>query len=284
MFCNIFTLDLKRAVLGKWRRFLAVLLYFVTVSLVCKISFANAYTENSELASYPAPTLGDFLLYVFGGSDLYIFDLNRPFIIPFQWLLLVLIAIYPNFDLTEESSAGVNLQLLLRTTDRTKYWLSKVLCIIISITLCFSLGVIVVLGCGLAFGGVPSFRIDSLILNVMNLSSLIPREANSPGFIPALMMVLLAFQATALLQQFFSLLIRSIGSFLVIASFMLLSAYFMTPLMFGSYAMMIRNSLICNGGVGALEGVMILLMVCLVAVVGGSFVYKRMDILNKGEY
>lgn len=283
MFCNILFLDIKRAALGKWRRFLAVLLYYVLVSLVCRISYANAYMENPELASYPAPTLGDFLLYAFGGSDLYIFDLNRPFIIPFQWLLLVLLAIYPSFDLAEESSAGVNLQLLLRSTDRKKYWFSKVLCIIISTGLCFTLGVIAVLGCGLAFGGVPTLGIDNLILNVMNLSFLIPREANSPGFIPALIMVLLAFQTTALLQQFLSLLIKPIGSFLVIASFMLLSAYFMTPFMFGSYAMMIRSSLLCSGGVGASEGIMILLLVCLVAIVGGSFVYERMDILSKGE-
>ena len=51
------------------------------------------------------------------------------------------------------------------------------------------LGVIVTLGCGFALGGVSSLEIDKLILNVMNLSSMIPREATSPAFIPTLLMV-----------------------------------------------------------------------------------------------
>lgn len=283
MFCKIFILDVKRAIWGRWRRFLVVLFFFILISLACRISFANAYLENPELSSFSTPTLGDFLLYSFGGCDLYLFDLSRPFAIPFQWLLLVLLSVYVNFDLTEESSAGVNLQLLLRSTDRRQYWLSKILCVIISTGLYFILGVMVVLGCGFALGGVPSLEIDSLILNVMNLSSMIPRETNSPGFIPALGMVLFAFQAIALLQQFVSLLIRPIGSFLTTAVFLFLSAYFMTPFWFGSYAMMIRSSLICDGGVGTTEGILILSLVCSMSIVGGCIVYDRMDILSKGE-
>ena len=128
--------------------------------------------------------------------------MDRPFAIPFQWLLLILLAIYINFDLTEESSAGVNVQLLLRAGDKKQYWLSKILCITISTSLYFVLGVIVTpLGRGSALGGVSSLEIDKLILNVMNLSSMVPREATSPAFIPTLLMVWFAILTITLLQQ-----------------------------------------------------------------------------------
>ena len=283
MFYRIFALDVRRSLLGKRKRFSVALLFFVLVTFACKISFSNAYLQSPELTPFATPTLGDFLLYAFGGCDLYIFDLDRPFAIPFQWLLLILLAIYINFDLTEESSAGVNIQLLLRAGNKKQYWLSKILCITISTSLYFMLGVIVTLGCGSALGGISSLEIDNLILNVMNLSSMIPREATSPAFIPTLLMVWFAILTITLLQQLISLFIKPIGSFLVTAVFLFLSAYFMKPFFFGNYAMMIRNSLLCEGGVGAAEGILILSLVSLASIVGGCVVYDRKDILSKGE-
>lgn len=213
----------------------------------------------------------------------YGFDASRAFEIPFQWLLLVLLAVYINFDLTEESSAGVYVQLLLRAGDKKQYWLSKMLCIAVGTGVYFVLGVTVTLICGLALGGVPTLEIDPLILSVMHVSSMVPREADSPGFIPALLMVWFAILTVALLQQFVSLLIKPIGSFLVTAVFVFLSAYFMTPVFFGSYAMMIRSALLCEGGVSAVEGILILSLVSLASIAGGCIVYDRKDILSKGE-
>lgn len=283
MFYRIFALDVRRSLLGRWKRFSVALLFFVLVTFACKISFSNAYLQSPELTPFATPTLGDFLLYAFGGCDLYIFDLDRPFAIPFQWLLLILLAIYINFDLTEESSAGVNVQLLLRAGDKKQYWLSKILCITISTSLYFMLGVIVTLGCGSALGGVSSLEIDNLILNVMNLSSMVPREATGPTFIPTLLMVWFAILTITLLQQLISLFIKPIGSFLVMAVFLFLSAYFMKPFFFGNYAMMIRNALLCEGGVDAAEGILILSLVSLASIAGGCVVYDRKDILSKGE-
>lgn len=283
MFYRIFALDVRRSLLGRWKRFSVALLFFVLVTFACKISFSNAYLQSPELTPFATPTLGDFLLYAFGGCDLYIFDLDRPFAIPFQWLLLILLAIYINFDLTEESSAGVNVQLLLRAGDKKQYWLSKILCITISTSLYFMLGVIVTLGCGSALGGVSSIEIDNLILNVMNLSSMVPREATGPAFIPTLLMVWFAILTITLLQQLISLFIKPIGSFLVMAVFLFLSAYFMKPFFFGNYAMMIRNALLCEGGVDAAEGILILSLVSLASIAGGCVVYDRKDILSKGE-
>lgn len=283
MFYRIFALDVRRSLLGKRKRFSVALLFFVLVTFACKISFSNAYLQSPELTPFATPTLGDFLLYAFGGCDLYIFDLDRPFAIPFQWLLLILLAIYINFDLTEESSAGVNVQLLLRAGDKKQYWLSKILCITISTSLYFMLGVIVTLGCGSALGGVSSLEIDNLILNVMNLSSMVPREATSPAFIPTLLMVWFAILTITLLQQLISLFIKPIGSFLVMAVFLFLSAYFMKPFFFGNYAMMIRNALLCEGGVDAAEGILILSLVSLASIAGGCVVYDRKDFLSKGE-
>ncbi len=283
MFYRIFALDVRRSLLGKRKRFSVALLFFVLVTFACKISFSNAYLQSPELTPFATPTLGDFLLYAFGGCDLYIFDLDRPFAIPFQWLLLILLAIYINFDLTEESSAGLNVQLLLRAGDKKQYWLSKILCITISTSLYFMLGVIVTLGCGSALGGVSSLEIDNLILNVMNLSSMVPREATSPAFIPTLLMVWFAILTITLLQQLISLFIKPIGSFLVMAVFLFLSAYFMKPFFFGNYAMIIRNALLCEGGVDAAEGILILSLVSLASIAGGCVVYDRKDILSKGE-
>ncbi len=47
--------------------------------------------------------------------------------------------------------------------------------------------------------------------------------------------------------------------------------------------MMIRNALLCEGGVDAAEGILILSLVSLASIVGGCVVYDRKDILSKGE-
>lgn len=126
-------------------------------------------------------------------------------------------------------------------------------------------------------------EIVELILNVMNLSSMVPREATSPAFIPTLLMVWFAILTITLLQQLISLFIKPIGSFLVMAVFLFLSAYFMKPFFFGNYAMMIRNALLCEGGVDVAEGILILSLVSLASIAGGCVVYDRKDILSKGE-
>lgn len=103
MFYRIFALDVRRSLLGRWKRFSVALLFFVLVTFACKISFSNAYLQSPELTPFATPTLGDFLLYAFGGCDgvrsASLFGFDRPFAIPFQWLLLILLAIYINFDL-----------------------------------------------------------------------------------------------------------------------------------------------------------------------------------------
>ena len=67
------------------------------------------------------------------------------------------------------------------------------------------------------------------------------------------------------------------------AVFLFLSAYFMKPFFFGNYAMMIRNALLCEGGVDAAKGILILSLVSLASIAGGCVVYDRKDILSKGE-
>ena len=69
MFCRIFALDVRRSLLGRWKRFSVALLFFVLVTFACKISFSNAYLQSPQLTPFATPTLGDFLLYAFGGCD-----------------------------------------------------------------------------------------------------------------------------------------------------------------------------------------------------------------------
>lgn len=201
------------------------------MTFACKISFSNAYLQSPELTPFATPTLGDFLLYAFGGCDgvrsASLFGFDRPFEIPFQWLLLVLLAVYINFDLTEESSAGVNVQLLLRADDKKQYWLSKILCITISTSLYFMLGVIVTLGCGFALGGVSSLEIDKLILNVMNLSSMVSSRSHQPRFYSDLVDGMVCHSNDHVASAAYFTIHQSIGSFLVMAVFLFLSAYFM---------------------------------------------------------
>lgn len=283
MFYRILGLDLKRALLGKWRRYLVALFFFVFLTLACRISYDNAYLQNPELTHFAVPTLGDLLLYLFGGCDLYLFDLSKPFSIPFRWLLLVLLAIYVNFDLADESITGVNIQLLLRSAGRKKYWLSKVICVVVGASLYFLLGILTTIVCCLAFGGECTLEIDNLILNVMQLSSMVPRKSISPGFLPALAVEFLGVLSIVLVQQFLSLLVKPAGSFFCMAAFLVMSAYFMAPYLFGNYAMMIRSSLLCDGGLDAAKGFVILMIVCLLSVLGGCIVFVRKDILSKGE-
>ena len=64
MFYRIFALDVRRSLLGRWKRFSVALLFFVLVAFACKISFANAYLQSPELTPFCDAYLGGLFVVV----------------------------------------------------------------------------------------------------------------------------------------------------------------------------------------------------------------------------
>lgn len=132
------------------------------------------------------------------------------------------------------------------------------------------LGVIVTLGCGFALGGVSSLEIDKLILNVMNLSSMVPREATSPCFYSDLVDGMVCHSNDHVASAAYFTIHQTDWKFFSHGCIFVSVAYFMKPFFFGNYAMMIRNALLCEGGVDAAEGILILSLVSLASIVGAA--------------
>lgn len=93
MFCRLLVVDMKCGILDQWKKYLLAILFFFTCSVIFVLQWKNQERALGEALGV-TPTLGDFFLFFFGGSDRYVFDPYRPFIFPAQWILMILYGTY----------------------------------------------------------------------------------------------------------------------------------------------------------------------------------------------
>lgn len=97
MFCRLLVVDMKCGILDQWKKYLLAILFFFTCSVIFVLQWKNQERALGEALGV-TPTLGDFFLFFFGGSDRYVFDPYRPFIFPAQWILMILYGTYLNLN------------------------------------------------------------------------------------------------------------------------------------------------------------------------------------------
>lgn len=259
--------------------------YLLSVVLFFGFCIGFVYTKGADLESC---TFGDFLFYITAGMEEYIPMPGNIFMFPALWVLLILVPLYitlyyPFNDLTEY---GKNV--LINAKSRSAWWLSKCVWAMTSVFLYFILlwGVIA-LFCICDKGNL------SLDVSKALLYKLIPQPSENiyafpdnvvPGSALAcqiLFMPILIVSALSFLQMTISLFIKPFFSFCISAGILVLSAYYLHPLMLGNYAMSQRNNLLINNGVSMKSGIILSVLLLLLSCIIGLLVFKRYDILNK---
>lgn len=242
----------------------------------------NNYMSSFVQQSQITPTLGDLYFYLFGGCDPYVPGSDKVFVFPSQWILLILYICYLNLYHVYDNLRGTGIQLLLRNKSRKKWWLSKCLCVLASVTLFFGIGIIVTTLLGLFCGVDMELTVHvSDMQNILKVYSLQIQKSQSFLFVYSILVAILTIVGICLFQLLLSLFFKPILGFAFISIELLLSSYFTNPILIGNYIMFTRSELYVVDGLPTEFGLASSAILCIGSVLCGTIYCNRMDIYGR---
>jgi hypothetical protein len=269
--------DLKNGFLQEYKKFLLVPAAF---SVFC---FTLYFSHVRRMGTGTVGSLGDFLLYIFGGMKEYIPSKTEAFRFPAIWILLLLFLAYITLYYPYNDLMGYGQNVLVRSAGRRRWWLSKCVWNMLSVAAFFVLGWLTVFLFCLLSGMPLSLEISKYMYD--SIFVLNSETALYPKLITGALLglPLLSMVSISLLQMLLSLWIKPIYSFGVTAVILLSSAYYLQPFMIANYAMPIRNAAVVANGVHLHTGTAVMALLGIAASVSGGLAFKQYDIINKED-
>ena len=278
MFFKLLKYDVKTGIARRWQAFIAPMALYIFAFINYLVS-ADNYTQRGGALSL-GRSLGDALLFVYGGMKEYDPTVERRFMFPTLWMLLYLllaymVLYYPHRDLEEN---GQNI--LIRTGGRKLWWLSKCVWNMLSVTLYYLVGwVLTVINCIVA--GIPLTMQLSPNINILFEMSGLGMLHPEKMAIEILLLPLFVMAAVCLVQMAMSLFIRPVYCYMGTVSILLASTYYMNQWFIGNYAMPVRSCKMINDGMSAVKGFVLCSVVIFISIVAGLARFRKYDILSE---
>lgn len=259
---------------------------FLFPFIIATITFSDAFIRIRKLEDFQTPvtrmvSLGDYWFYAYGGMKEYIPSPYNPFQFPVIWVILFLtlsfiLLTYPMKDLH-----NIGAQMLIRSSSRSQWWLSKCLWIFTGTLLYHTLFLGTLTALCAIFHIPLTASIHTELLKLL-FSMDIDTELLTRTFIPLSVFILppLFSAAINILQMTLSLFMKPIFSFLIIAILMLSSAYLLSPWLLGNYAMPLRYKWILANGISHKTGIIFSVTLLLLSLICGLYCFRKYDILN----
>ncbi len=239
---------------------------------------ARRYLEQGMTQS--TVDYGDYWFFLYGGMCEYIPSPDNPFQFPAVWILVFLVLPFVLLNYPFRDMYGVGQQILVCSGRRSLWWLSKC-CWNFCGTVLYHL---IIQAAGLVLSLVFEVEISNRIhMDFINLVFNIRyQEVWHPSSLPlaALLLPMLVSAAINMLQMTLSLFIRPMFGFFAVAVLLLASAYLLSPLLIGNYAMAFRYDWMLKMGVSIGAGERIAIIILLLAVLSGLVRFRLYDILE----
>lgn len=279
-FFRVCRYDWRNGIAREYKKFLIALAIFAAFCA------DFTYRQGGLFAMYSPSkaTMADYLYFLFEGSAPFRADGITPFRFPAMWLLvmlfpLFLVLYYPYTDLM-----GYGKQVLINSGSRTGWWFSKCFWVIGSIGLYYLLLWLVVGVFSLAVGAPFSTAVSPTMWGG-DMTALYGKVTELPAAKPMgwqlLGAPLLVTITMGLVQLVLSLIIRPLYSFFVSVAVLLLSTYYQHAALIGGFAMARRSEAVSANGLSAVTGAVICAVLSVAAMLAGTMVFRRYDILNK---
>lgn len=255
-------------------------------ALILSGAFFLDFDNNVRMANRSgfsiSPSYADFFLYVYGGMKEYIPSPTNLFRFPIVWILWFVFLLFSTLNYPYNDLQSFGQQILVRTKGRFLWWVSKCgwnvlasgvfhgIIALAGLLLCLQTGVRLSGGVNTQLLQV-NFQIDS--------EQLVSKAVSLPLFVFLLPLLLSA--GLNLLQMTLSLFLKPLFSFLAMAVLLVSSAYLLSPLVVGNYAMLVRSDRVISNGVSPAVGLAVS-----IALIAGSFLvgivrFRYYDILNR---
>ena len=239
---------------------------------------ARRYLEQGMTQS--TVDYGDYWFFLYGGMCEYIPSPDNPFQFPAVWILVFLVLPFVLLNYPFRDMYGVGQQILVCSGRRSLWWLSKC-CWNFCGTVLYHL---IIQAAGLVLSLVFEVEISNRIhMDFINLVFNIRyQEVWNPSSLPvaALLLPMLVSAAINMLQMTMSLFIRPMFGFFAVAVLLLASAYLLSPLLIGNYAMAFRYDWMLKAGVSMEAGMRIAAILLFLAVLSGLVRFRLYDILE----
>lgn len=280
MFFKILKYDLKNTIIKKYKN------YILTFFVFCWF-LLDAYMRilNSDI-SIKDVTITEMVMFIFNGMKEYIPGGEEAFAFPIMWMVIFVLLLFFTLYYPYNDIMGYGKNVLIASTSRTVWWLSKCvtticICIVYFFTAALSIFIFV-----FSFGLKFELTVKPEVFSRLLVLGGIPEGFNlSPE---PLYMVLTVFVlpfifaiAMCLFQMLLTLLIRPFASIIVVTAIFMVSAYYVSPFMIGNYAMTQRSICFVSNGVDPVVGVIIMASIIVFSIVVSTVLFNRYEILEK---
>lgn len=264
--------DIKNGILRKFYVYL-VYSFFIVIS----IYFFQGKLHSYEIDRY---SIGDCLLFLYGGAKEYIPKTGEIFEMPYLWLVNHLLIFYFTLSYMDNDLSGFGQQLIYRSGGRVIWWFSKCIWNIIMVAGFYIIGVIIVLLIGIKKAEL-SLDISEHISYVVDFGDQLRQNCAQKIALEILILPIIYSVTVSLLQMTLTLLFKPIFSYIVSSSICLSSAYKLSPVLLGNYSMAARNNKIINNGMSSVEGIILCTIISALSIVVGILIIRKCDIVNK---
>jgi hypothetical protein len=246
----------------------------VVVLLVLTACFVGA--NMAESYGVENVSFSEIVAYIFGGQEPFLGTRGdeKTFDVPIVWLIMqiftaYIVGSYPTYDL---KTYGINL--LVRTKNRYKWWLGKVVW-------CVALNVVIYLAGFITIFAFTGFDTENMWRISGELAYMYEYDFSGLNtdwiIISAVVMPLFTSIAMSLLQMMIMFVVNEVTAYGVILFLCAFGTYYKSPLFISSNSMMIRNADAYMENTHMMMCI-VNIVVIILSVVTGSIAIKRKNI------
>ncbi|MDD6406271.1 MAG: hypothetical protein PUG00_10830 [Clostridiales bacterium] len=267
--------DIRNGIIAKWYLFLIPVLFAVTQTYELHNYLQSLLANNTMFVQ---GTIGDYILFVMKGMEVFYFDPRETFLIPVYWFafqigLAYMVAYYAYDDFTVNGRV-----IFIAAGSRKQWWISKFLYCILAGVLYFAVCAATICICAKCYGAYMSLDTTTALMMHIYPTTSVGLDQWEIMFISVLLPVLVSV-AISQIQVLMGFLINPVVSFAVVCAMYILSAYYTTWYLAGSYTMWLRSSYIVADGLNPMSGALIAGGLMFAALVGGLMYFDNKDVL-----
>lgn len=256
--------------------------FWISLFVISSLFVVDHFVNMNKIREHNVEcSLGDILIYIYGGMKNYIPARENRFQFSAIWTLLFVTQLFGTLNYPYKDLNSYGKQILIRTNGRKLWWLSKCIWNIIYTLLYHGIIWIVLTIYCIIF----KYSIDfSINVRLIAYFFEIPQPELSEGisklplyifFVPILTSVILS-----LFEMMLSLFFKTVNSFLIMSFITICSAYLTKSYMIGNYGMLVRCNKILPDGISFEIAIPILSIIMIVTFIIGLIKFTRYDIIN----
>ena len=266
--CKTLLAELKMAAINTWWLWIPAVLVAAGSCMEYKTGVAYTFPELGKSMS-----VGDYVLYIFRGTNIFVPESGMPFILPAQWMLIVVLHLFYVGFYLRKFSGGWRMQTVLRT-GRALLFYQKTIFIFIE-----SLFYVSVYFCTACLYSGKNLSLSTQMTLMQSFLGVSSRPSAGHVIFWGLVMPFLVFGCMGLFMLVISQFAGIIAGFVLAAVLYVVSVYFFTPLLIGNCGMVLRSELALSEGISSTAVLVCCGLYIVVLLVVGTIKSARQNIL-----